>query len=118
MVSREGAKPHAIMPRMDFRSGSIALVALLVLFALLSARSGLHAIQSSRKMTFYHLRRQRQAGGWRLLGLAVVLVVIAAALPIYGLPIAYEYFPPSPTPTLTPTKTKFATITVTPTITS
>ncbi len=106
------------MPRMDFQSGTIALVALLVLFSVLSVRGGLRAIQSARKMTFFHLRRQREARGWRLLGLAVLLVGIAVALPIYGLPVAYEYFPPSPTATFTPTKTKFATITVTPSITS
>lgn len=52
------------------------------------------------------------------MGLAVLLAAIAVVLPIYGLPIAYEYFPPSPTPTATPTKTQFATITLTPTITS
>jgi hypothetical protein len=68
-------------------------------------------------MTFYHLRRRREAIGWRQLGLSVVLLMAAAALPVYGLPVAYEYFPPSPTPSITPTITLVPSITVSPTIT-
>ena len=80
-------------------------------------RNGLRAIQSARKMTFYRLRRQREAGGWRLVGFSMLLLLLAIVLPVYGLPIAYEYFPPSPTPSLTPTITPVPTITVVPTIT-
>jgi len=105
------------MPRMDIQSGAIALVLLALLFAVLSARSGLRTLQSARKMTFYRLRRQREAGGWRMLGLATLLVLIAVVLPLYGLPVAYQYFPPTPTITLTPTITGIPTITVSPTIT-
>jgi hypothetical protein len=105
------------MPRMDLQSGAIALALMAVLFGVLTFRNGLRTIQSARKMTFYHLRRQREAIGWRRLGLAVLLLVLAAVLPVYGLPIAYEYFPPSPTPSLTPTITLVPTITLTPTIT-
>ena len=102
---------------MDILSGVIALVVIISIFALITVRSGLRTIQAARKMTFYRLRRQREAGGWRLLGLAVLLIVLAIALPVYGLPVAYEYFPPSPTPTITPTITTVPTVTVTPTIT-
>src|SRR5512143_2134566 len=105
------------MPRMDIQSGAIALVLLALLFAVLSARSGLRTLQSARKMTFYRLRRQREAGGWRMLGLATLLVLIAVVLPLYGLPVAYQYFPPTPTITLTPTITGIPTTTVSPTIT-
>jgi hypothetical protein len=101
----------------DIQSGMIALVILAVVLAIITVRRGLHTIQSARKMTFYHLRRQREAAGWRLLGLAVGIVVLAILLPIYGVPIAYEYFPPSPTPSLTPTITVVPTITLSPTIT-
>ena len=54
---------------------------------------------------------------------AAILVAAAIALPIFGTPIAFEYFPPSPTvaPTLTPcivpTITVSPTITLTPTVT-
>ncbi len=102
---------------MDIQSGAIALVLLAVLFAVLSVRSGLRTLQSARKMTFYRLRRQREAGGWRMLGLAAFLVVFAVALPLYGLPVAYHYFPLPPTITLTPTITGIPTITVAPSIT-
>ncbi len=102
---------------MDIQSGVIALVLLALLFAVITVRNGLRTIQSARKMTFYRLRRQREAGGWRLLGLALLLVAAAIALPVYGLPVAYEYFPPSPTASLTPTITLVPTITLTPTIT-
>lgn len=105
------------MPRMDLQAGAIAVVLLAILFAVITFRNGLRMIQSARKMTFYHLRRQREAAGWRRLGLALLLAGLAAALPIYGLPVAYEYFPPSPTPSLTPSITLIPSITLSPTIT-
>src|SRR5512141_857333 len=105
------------MPRMDIQSGVIALVILAAVFAVLSARSGLRTMQSARRMTFYRLRRQREAGGWRMLGLALLLVLFGIALPVYGLPIAYEYFPPTPTASLTPSITGIPSITLTPSIT-
>lgn len=105
------------MPPMDIKSGMIALVVLFVLIAVIGGRNGLRTIQAARKMTFYRLRRQREAGGWRLLGISVVFLLVAISLPIYGLPLAYEYFPPSPTPSLTPTITLVPTITRVPTIT-
>ncbi len=105
------------MPRMDIQSGAIALVIIAAIFAIISARSGLRLIQSARKLTFYRLRRQRETGGWRLLGLAAVLVLFAIALPMYGVPVVYRYFPPTPSITPTFTITPFRTITPTPTIT-
>jgi hypothetical protein len=105
------------MPAVDLQAGTIALVLLLVLFAILSIRGGIRTIQAARRMTFYHLRRQREASGWRQLGLAVLLLLGAVALPIYGLPVAYQYFPPSPTPSLTPSITPIPSLTLSPTIT-
>lgn len=102
---------------MDIHAGIIASAVLLVVFAFVSVRAGLQTIRSARKMTFYRLRQQRVAGGWRLFGLALLLIILAVVLPIYGEPIAYDYFPPSPTPSLTPTITVVPTITVSPTIT-
>ncbi len=105
------------MPRMDIQSGFIAIAVILVVIALISIWSGIHDIQSARRMTFFRLRRQRIAAGWRLLGLAAILVVLAITLPVFGEPVAYEYFPPSPTITLTPSITPIPTITLTPSIT-
>ena len=105
------------MPRMDLQAGAIAIAVLCTILALITMRGGLRAIRSARNMTFYHLRRQREANGWRQLGAGILLLLIAAAVPVYGLPAAYIYFPPTPTPSLTPTITIIPTITTTPTIT-
>src|SRR5512142_1098298 len=105
------------MPRMDIQSGVIALVVLAAVFAVVSARSGLRLIRAARKMTFYRLRRQREAGGWRLLGLSALLVVFAIAMPMYGVPAVYHYFPPTPSITPTFTITPYRSITPTPSIT-
>jgi type VI secretion system secreted protein VgrG len=102
---------------MDIHAGIIAMALLAVIFAYFSVRGGLRTIRSARKMTFYRLRRQREAGGWRLLGLAIILLAFAVWMPLYGEPIAYQYFPPSPTPSPTPTITVIPSITVSPTIT-
>ena len=105
------------MPRMDINSGFIAIAVILVAIALVSLWSGIRDIQSARKMTFFRLRHQRIASGWRLFGLALVLGILAIALPVFGEPVAYQYFPPSPTITLTPSLTPIPTITLTPSIT-
>jgi hypothetical protein len=105
------------MPRMDINSGFIAIAVILVAIALVSLWSGIRDIQSARKMTFFRLRHQRIASGWRLFGLALVLGILAIALPVFGEPVAYQYFPPSPTITLTPSITLIPTITLTPSIT-
>lgn len=108
---------------MDIRAGIITAAILVILGALLVARSGLHTLQSARKLTFYRLRQSLIARSWWLFGGALVLVIISILLPIYGMPVAFHYFPPSPTvaPTLTPsivpTITLSPTITPTPTIT-
>lgn len=44
-------------------------------------------------------------------------MVFAVVLPLYGLPVAYHYFPPSPTASPTATTVPFRTVTPTPTIT-
>lgn len=105
------------MPCMDIRAGIIALVVFMVIFAVLSIGGWLRTLRSARKMTFYRLRRQREAAGWRLLGLGLLLIVAAIALPLVGEPLAYQYFPPSPTPSLSPTPSVVPTITLSPTIT-
>jgi hypothetical protein len=102
---------------MDIHAGFIAAVVILVIVALIIIRGGIRDIQSARKMTFFRLRRQRIAGGWRLFGLALVFIILAVVLPIFGEPIAYEYFPPSPTVTVTPSITLVPSITLTPSIT-
>ena len=50
----------SIMPRMDLQSGTIALVLLCVVLAVIVVRSGLRSIRSARKMTFYHPRSPKE----------------------------------------------------------
>ncbi len=103
---------------MDIRAGIIAAVVLSLLGALWILRSGIRALQSARKLTFYRIKRQRVRGGWFTLIVAILLLSFAIWLSIFGEPIAYRYFPPSPTSTLTPTLTTIPTLTLSPTITS
>jgi len=102
---------------MDIRAGIFATVVLVVLFAFLLLRAGIRSIQSARKLTFYRLRQERMSGGWRMLGIGILLVFFAFWLGRFGEPVAYQYFPPSPTQSLTPTITTIPTITLSPTIT-
>ena len=102
---------------MDIRAGIITTIILAVLFALLLIRGGIRSIQSARKLTFYRLRQQRMSGGWRMLIVAVLMLLFSAWLGRFGEPVAYRYFPPSPTITLSPTITIVPTMTLSPTIT-
>src|SRR5512135_2430807 len=100
---------------MDIHAGIIAAVILSFLGALWILRSGIRALQSARRLTFYRIKRQRMRGGWITLLVAVVLLASSVVLGLYGEPVAYRYFPPSPTVTLTPTTTLSPTITLSPT---
>jgi len=102
---------------MDIHAGMIVIAILAVVGAFFIAREGLRAIQAARKLTFYGLRKQRMAEGWRLFLVAFFLLLLAYWLPFFGEPIVFTYFPPSPTPSLTPTITPTPTITLTPTTT-
>jgi len=102
---------------MDIRTGIYTTIFLAVLVAIFVFWMGIRSIQSARRLTFYRLRKQRMTGGWRRLGLGVLLLLFAIWLGSFGERIAYRYFPPSPTPSLTPTITLIPTITLSPTIT-
>jgi len=102
---------------MDIRS----FVWVLALFSLVGAyfaiRSAIKTMQAARKLSFYSLRKQQNAGAWRLFFLFIFLIVFAFWLPNYGEPLIYVYYPPSLTPSMTPTITTTPTISLTPTIT-
>ena len=102
---------------MDIRAGIIAAVVLSVLGAILILRSGIRALQSARRLTFYRIKQQRQRSGWITLLVGLLVLSCGVWLSIFGEPVAYRYFPPSPTITLTPTITLVPTITLSPTIT-
>jgi len=102
---------------MDIHAGIIVLAIIILIIGYFILRSGMRVIKSSRGLTYYRLRRERSAEGWRIIFLALLVFSLAAWLPLYGEPIAYQYFPPSPTPSRTPTITVTPTITLSPTIT-
>jgi hypothetical protein len=102
---------------MDIHAGIIAASILIIIAAVFAIRAALRAMQSARKLSFYSLRRMRNANAWRLFFLAMFLFGCAIWFPIFGEPMIYGYFPPSLTPSLTPTITMTPTITLTPTVT-
>ncbi|MBV6396344.1 MAG: hypothetical protein HFACDABA_01942 [Anaerolineales bacterium] len=108
---------------MDIRAGILAVAALLFIWALFVTRAGLANIRDARRLTFYRLKQARISQGWRLILFAALLAAAAIAVPVFGTPIAFHYFPPSPTvaptwtPSVVPTITLSPTITLTPTIT-
>src|SRR5215207_10217847 len=102
---------------MDIRAGIIAAVVLSVLAAIFILRSGIRALQSARRLTFYRIKQQRQRSGWITLLAGLLVLSCGVWLSVFGEPVAYRYFPPSPTITLTPTITLVPTITLSPTIT-
>lgn len=102
---------------MDIRAGVITAAILAAIGAFYSIRAGIRTIQSARQLTFYRLRGERMAAGWRLFGLALLMFGLAFWLGFYGEPVAYQYFPPSPTASLTPSATGIPSTTLSPTIT-
>jgi hypothetical protein len=80
---------------MDIHAGIIAAVILIVIVGGLAIRSSIRIMQSARKLSFYSLRRMRNANAWRLFFLALILFGCAVWLPLYGEPMVYVYFPPS-----------------------
>jgi hypothetical protein len=102
---------------MDIEAGTIAIVLLLILFAIGMGWAAFRSLRSPRQLPFYRLRRQRNASAVRLFGLAAGLLLVAAGIWVYGEPLAFEYFPPSPTVTLTPSITLVPSITLTASIT-
>ena len=108
---------------MDIRSFIITLIALLVAAALAVIIGGIRTILAANKLMFFRLRQARAAGGWRLLGIGMLIVLAILLLSFFGEPVAYHYFPPSPTisptwtPSVVPTITLSPTITLTPPIT-
>jgi len=102
---------------LDIHTAVITGFILLIAALILSAVIGIKTIQAGQNLYYFKKRRALIARGWRMLGVALMLGVLAAMVNVYAEPVAYRYFPPSPTITLTPTITQTPTITLTPTIT-
>ncbi|HET9590392.1 MAG TPA: hypothetical protein VFO91_16515 [Anaerolineales bacterium] len=75
---------------MDIRAGIIAAIILSFLGAILILRSGLYALRSARRLTFYRIRRQRERGGWTTLLFGLLVLALGVWLFFYGEPVAYR----------------------------
>jgi hypothetical protein len=90
---------------------------------LLAALIGWGQIQSARELSYFTLRREKSAQGWRwiaaglILGLAGLVVLLFGRKAVYTISPPTPSITPSPTITLTATITPTGTITLTPTIT-
>ncbi len=102
---------------MDIKAGIQTAIFMVALGVLLSVWLGIQSIRSGSKLAYYRLRQQRISGGWRMIGLSILLTGAAFLLGNFGEPLAYRFYPPSPTITLTPTITPTPTVSRTPTIT-
>ena len=98
--------------------GTVQLMAgLLAAGFILFGWLGWRQISSASRLPFFMLRRDRVAGGWRFIGLALVLALAALMVQFFGRQAAYAIVPPTPSATPTATITQTPTITSTPTIT-
>ena len=102
---------------LDIHTTTITIAVISLIAAIFSFWSGIRSIQSGRRSVYYRIRHEREVSGWRLIALAVFLVILTVISGFFGEPIIYTVYEPSPVPTRTPTITLTPTISLTPTIT-
>ena len=93
------------------------ILVLIAIAALTSLVMAFKSIKAGHKLLFYQKRQVLVYHGWRLVLLALGLVLAGFLISRFGEPAVYKYFPPSPTITQTPTVTITPTITNTPSMT-
>lgn len=103
---------------MNIQAGIFTAILLIVIFVIGVAWNGIQTIGSVKKIPYYRMRHDRLMHGWRMIFVAIFLVLVAFWLGKYGEPVVYMFYAPSKTPSLTPTITLTPTISMTPTITS
>jgi hypothetical protein len=101
---------------LDIRTGVQTALVLTLVAVVLCAWVGGRQIWGARKLKFFRMKRDKQVAGWRMVGAAVFLGIVAFFLYRYAEPLVYSFYPPTPTLTLTPTITVTPTISLTPTI--
>ena len=105
---------------LDLQAFIRTAAALALLFASYSAWQGFRFLRSSGQLPYFRLRQKRAVNAWRLIGLSIVLLIVAAGLAFSGEDLAYNIFQvtatssPQPTASLTPSLTLSPTITLTP----
>ena len=93
------------------------ILVLLGIAAIVSLTMAVKSIKAGYRLLFFQKRQLLVAHGWRLVLLALGLLLTGLVLIRFGEPMVYRYFPPSPTITQTPTVTITPTITNTPSMT-
>ena len=102
---------------LDIHTAVQTALLIIILVIVVSIWRGITSIRSARHLPFFRMRRDRMIRGWRLLMMAMILIILAVFLNSQIEPTIYRFFPPTATVTLTPTMTVSPTITITPSIT-
>lgn len=102
---------------LDIHSFIQTATALAILFAVVLVLLGVQALRRAAGIRFFRLKHEQLVRGWRALGVALMLALLAWALPRFGEPAIYRFYPATATATLTPTITLTPTSTASPTIT-
>ncbi|BBB48368.1 hypothetical protein [Pelolinea submarina] len=93
------------------------------IFFMLLAAAGVLVVMAVRifreagRLRFFLKKRALLSQAWRLIFIAILVIVGAFLINGYAEPVTYKVFEPSPTASLTPTITQTATVTQTPTST-
>jgi hypothetical protein len=88
---------------------------ILAVIAALAILAGVLLIRRAPNQPFFLVRQQTAAAGWRLILIAVGILVLAALVYAFGPPAIFQVVSPTPTITRTPTITFTPSITLTPT---
>jgi hypothetical protein len=93
----------------------LLLASILVIVAAAGAAlAGVFLLRRAPRQPFFLVRQQTAANGWRLLVIAVGLLVLAGAVRAFGAPVVFRIISPTPSLTFTPSITLTPTITYTP----
>jgi hypothetical protein len=74
--------------------------------------------QSTHRLPYFLLRKERARSAWRLLLMALVMALVGTLVLSFGRQAAYIIVPPTPSITPSPTITNTPTVTLTPTVTN
>jgi hypothetical protein len=92
----------------------LVFAGILVAIAVLTIVAGLVLLRRAPRQPFFLIRQQTAAAGWRLLIVAVAILVLAGTVRLFGAPVVFQVITPTPSITQTPSITLTPTITFTP----
>jgi hypothetical protein len=92
----------------------LLIAGILVGIALLAVLAGVVFLRRAPRQPFFLIRQQTAATGWRLLLVALGIILLAGSVRLFGAPIVFRVVTPTPSITLTPSVTLTPTVTFTP----